>query len=319
MSFLTKKEHRYRQFFSYLIKGISPKISIPEYGANMQEEEYFSILNNQYKKMSLGFRDGNENMTISIVIPVHIEENKKKFLMAITSLLGNESVPPTEIILVLNGKMTAREIEKTDIFMMSEKIGLKIIKLSYLDDEKYRDVRRPKNIFLARQAGADEARGSIIIAGDIDNIFSEYWINAYAKAFSRNPHLPAAYGPVGFYGTTGFIGRFMAFVSTFAKAAKILIDYPPYAGHNHAIRKEIFNRIADLYSEHILVHENEIPIILMKTLGLKLEVEHIACIPEAVILTDFGKQKQSLIGAFKWFLESAQRNIKQLKRMRRIE
>jgi glycosyltransferase involved in cell wall biosynthesis len=315
-----KKESKCCQFFFYLLGGIRPHISLPASIEDDQIENHLGILNERYKKLRMGFQDseGNVSPLISIVIPVYIKESINKFLMAITSLLSNKNAPPLETIIVINGKVPENEIDKTDIYRMSNKIGLRIIKLSYSEDEIYRNIERPRNIFLARQAGVDEAQGSIIIAGDIDNIFSEHWINAYFEAFSKDPNLIAAYGPVGFYGTVGIIGRFMSWLSTFVKAAKILINYPPYAGHNHAIRKDIFNKLPSLYSEHIQVHENEIPVILKKKFNLKQNGWHIQCIQKARILTDFGKQKQSLSGAIKWFYEAMWRNIRQMKRLSKV-
>jgi hypothetical protein len=307
------------QFLNYLLGGLKPKINLPVH-INDPNGLHLTRLQEQYTQLGIKTKGiGNpEPPIVSLIIPVHVKEPARKFLMAISSLLSNKNAPPLEIIIVINGKVTTKEIEQSDIMLMAKKIGLNTATLSYIEDEGYRDIKRPKNIFAARQIGVEKAKGSILIAGDVDNIFSEHFVNAYADAFSRNAELLAAYGPVGFYGIAGFMGKIMSWVSIFTKAAKILINYPPYAGHNHAMRKEVHVRIPHLYSEHILVHENEIPIILARTYNVKPNTGYIMCIPEAKILTDFGKQRQSLQGAIKWFFEAVQRNIKQIIRLRRI-
>jgi glycosyltransferase involved in cell wall biosynthesis len=297
--------------------GLNPQIRFPLPIEESQLDNRTELLKEKYRRLS-DPAERAENITpfVSIVIPVHIRESRKKFLMSVMSLLAAEDIPSLEIIIVINGKISSQEIRETDIFRVSSNIGFKTIALSFNEDERYKDIRRPKNIFEARQTGSEKARGDIIISGDIDNIFSAYLINAYAEAFRKNQDLLIAYGPVGFYGTINAIGKLMSWISTLAKAAKILINYPPFAGHNHAMRAEVIQRVPGLYSERILVHENEIPTVLEKTLHIQKGEGYITCVPDAIILTNFGKQKQSVKGAVEWFTEALMRNIGQIRRLK---
>jgi len=268
--------------------------------------------------MRRGFGQSNNEdrpVAVSIVIPVYVKEKRVKFLTALSSLLMNRITQPSEIIIVVNGKLSTEELIQSDIYRMSEKIGLRVLALSYLEDKRYENIDRPKNIFTARQMGVEKANGDIILAGDIDNIFSTNWIYAYWRAFNNDPNLLMAYGPTGLHGTIGIIGKFMTCVSTIMKGMKILINFPPFAGHNHGIRRDIIKKIPGLYSDHILVHENEIPIVVAKARSLTKNKGYVKCLPDAIVSTDFSKHKQSLKGGVKWFLEATNRNISQIMRL----
>ncbi len=306
------------QSFWYLFGGLHPVIDDPPAELDQSShEELLRVLRQKYNQLQRGSRQssGIPAPLISIVIPVRVSEKPSKFLMSMQSLLANQDAPPTEVIVVLNEKRSASDIKKSSIARYADKIGFRSVIVSYADNPEYHDIGRPLHIFVARQAGAETAVGEIIVAADIDNAFATNWIRAYVDAFTGNPELLIAYGPVASYGTTGATGKLMAWISTLAKAVKILIEYPPYAGHNHAMRKEVITMVSDLYTKRIVLHENEIPIVIGKALGPLKDEDYVGCVPKAIIKTDYSKMDQTIYGAVRWVFKSSCRNIQQMKRL----
>ena len=306
------------QFFWYLVGALRSGLDDPsaDLGQN-PPEEMLPTLRENYNQLQRGFQQSAyiPAPLVSIVIPVRVSEKPSKFLMSMQSLLKNQDTPPTEVIVVLNEKLSALEIKKTSIAGLVDEIGFRSVIVSYTDHPEYRDIDRPMHIFVARQAGAEKAMGEIIIQADIDDVFAPKWIRAYVDAFVRNPQLLLAYGPVAIYGTIGVTGKLMAWTSTIAKAVKILIKYPPYAGHNHAMRKEVITTVSDLYTKRIILHENEIPIVIGKALALPKGGHYVVCVPKAIIKTDYSKMNQTIAGAVRWAFKSSCRNIQQMRRL----
>jgi len=282
--------------------------------------ECLDRLHEQYAglKNGSGERADEGRPRISVVLAVHVAENTETFIATIESVLANIGAPPLEIIVVLNGKVSTRELLDSGLYTISKRIGVRIITISYTEDERYRDIRRPQNISVPKQRGLQEARGDIVVVTDIDCIVCDKWIHAYAEAFERTPGLVAAYGPIQLYGTTGPTGRIMTWISTGVKMLKLLImGVPPFQGGNHALKTEICGRVPHLY-ELSVRNNQEIPSNLKKYLHLSGSLtDLVGCVPDAVIATYFPKQTESLIEAMKWFLESAWRNIGNLRRIRR--
>lgn len=305
--------------FHYFSNSIK---TLPSFSTPIDENELqdcLEKLQEQYKTLKQGCdHTSNRSPIISIVIPIYIKENKDTFLTAIRSLLANTNTPPTEIIIILNGKLSTIELINSNIYKMSIKIGLNIFTISYIEDERYKNIKRPQNIFVPKQFGFEQAKGEIVLGTDIDCFFSPNWINAYAEAFQDDPNLLAAYGPVYLHRATEIAGRIITWISTVAKAAKIIIDFPPFAGHNHAIRKEICYKVPNLY-KRIIVDCHEIPAILKKSLLLKHDITYfVRCIPDAIVSTCLIRQKMSFVKAIKWFFESAKRNITNFKRIHKL-
>lgn len=252
---------------------------------------------------------------VSVVIPVHVREDRNHFLAAMESLLASGKAPATEVVVVLNGKVSTNDLLDAPLHRLASDIGLQVFVLSYLDEERYRTIERPQNIFAAKQLGFEKARGDIVVAADLDCRFSPSWIASYVEYFNTHPGSPAAYGPVQLLGIDSVTGRVLAWVSTSVKAFKILLDFPPFAGHNHAFRKTVCEQFPGLY-ERIVVDCQELPPLLRKALApCKRVTDLVQCVPGAVNATSFSAGKiKSPAAACGWFLENTRRNVGNFRR-----
>jgi cellulose synthase/poly-beta-1,6-N-acetylglucosamine synthase-like glycosyltransferase len=255
---------------------------------------------------------------VSVVIPVHVREDMTRFRSAIESLLACENAPATEIVIVLNGKASTNDLLNSPLYRLASDIGLPVFVLSYLDEERYRNIERPQNIFAAKQLGFEKARGDLVVAADLDCRFSPLWIASYVEYFNTHPDSPAAYGPVQLLGVGSILGRMLAWISTSVKAFKILLDFPPFAGHNHAFRKTVCEQMPGLY-ERIVVDCQELPPLLRKELAPgKTVTGLVQCVPGAINATCFSAGKiKSPVAALGWFIENTRRNVGNYWRSRR--
>jgi hypothetical protein len=309
MRFSLSASSRLRQAYGYLAGGMGQSFRIGSQplpdtaGAGVQ----IVRLQSQYQCLRGAV---SRPPHLSVVIPVHIREEPGRFLAAIQTLLENKDVPATEVLIVLNGKVSTQDILNSPLYRLASDIGLRVLVLSYWDDDRYRNLERPQNIFVAKQLGFEKAEGSIVVAADADCLFSPFWIAAYADYFDTHPDSLAAYGPVQLFGVGTLLGGALAWISTAVKAFKILLDFPPFAGHNHAFRNTVCTRIPGLYGR-IVVDCQELPPLLRKELAPREAVTRIvSCVPHAIIATYFSAGKiKTLRGAFEWFMENARRNI----------
>ncbi len=275
-----------------------------------------SALRGKFKSLARG-GGLDETVTVSVVIPVHYREGVRRVAAAMASLAENRTDAKVQVLLVVNGKAGVDALAASPAASFAGEAGVEVMFRSYTEDGP-ESPERPMNIFIPRQVGLEAARGSIVMQGDIDNLFSPGWIESYVLFFKAHPHIPAAYGPVAYYGMRGVSGRLMALTGTFAKAAKILIGYPPCAGHNHALRRSAALSVRSLYSGRIRVHENEIPKVFQREFGKARVDEVVGFCPGSKVATRFGKADQSFRGAARWFLESVRRNLRQIRRMKRL-
>ncbi|NQT91857.1 MAG: glycosyltransferase family 2 protein [Lentisphaerae bacterium] len=273
------------------------------------EEPCLRQLRQDYARL----RGADTRPEMSVVIPVFFQEEVSMFLGAICSIM-QDNVAPTEIIVVINGRAPEEELRRTDLFRLAEGIGIETLVISYVDREEYREICRPSTIFVPKQAGLEAAKGSIVIAADIDSVVSPGWLRAYFDAFRSDEDLVAAYGPVNLHCDGAWSSRLMTWVSTIVKGAKILLDRPPYAGHNHALRKSAADQVPGLY-ELIVEDCQEVPAILKSRLGLQGNLTRsVPCIPIAVSTTAFFPQG----GLWRWLIGAGCRNARNLGRIRGI-
>lgn len=304
---------RVGQMVSYLKGSFSTRL-FPERSAGAAgAREETAGLRNSFERLAAQ-RSAADEPSVSVVIPIHFSETLEKARRALTSLAESSTAAAVEVILVINGQAPLAELRAAPVSSFVENVGVRVLYKSYLEDPRG-EIVRPKNIFIPRQIGFDAARGFIVLQGDIDNKYAPCWIEAYREAFDRDPGLLVAYGPVVYYGTKSTWGDLMALISTLAKATKILMGYPPCAGHNHALRREVGKKIPGLYSERIVVHENEIPIIVKRFLALPTLGKLVRCVPGAIAATAFAKKNQNFRGLLRWTVLAAGRNIRQIRRL----
>lgn len=305
------------QAWSYLRGSLRSDIKdVPKGKGKDYRDLQIRRLTDWYEELRNGGRSGTSPVPeVSVVIPVRASESADKFLAAVESLLENVDAPPTEVIVVLNEAWPAAEIRSSQIAEIAGEIGLRTVIVSYYDNPEYRGVERPRNIFIARQTGFERARAPLVLAADIDDRFSTSWLRAYADAFAEDPGLLLAYGPVQIGGLTSLPGRIMSGASILAKAFKVLLKYPPYAGHNHAMRRDVMTIVPDIYTKRILWHENEIPVVVGRAMERNTDDGYVACISGAVIRTDYSQLDQSAWGAVRWLYKSFWRNVQQMKRL----
>jgi hypothetical protein len=248
---------------------------------------------------------------VSVVIPVFEgtsetgrlqEMEDREFRRAMGSLIhNNRPLVPTEVILVVNGLLP----RESRFFGMGQQMGLRVVARQHGDGRHY-DLR-PQNIFRSRQAGMDQSRGDIILHGDSDNLFSDYWINAYYLAYRDNPKLLLAYGPVAMYGATNLWGYLLLGLSLICKTVQILRGRPRYAGPNHAIKRQVMTLRPGLY-DLCQMHENEIPRLVATTCCASTAVPKL--VRAAIVCTRMGKQEESLRGFIHWLRERIRVNLR---------
>lgn len=300
---------RWGQALAYLRGGEKPGLPFLPPMSREEVEERVVRLRKNYAALR---GDVGTAPEISVVIPVHFQEQANVFLGALQSIVDGEDVPSTEIIVVLNGPASDEDLRRTELFRLGTGIGLSVLVISYLDNPEYRDICRPASIFVPKQKGLDAAAGRIVLGADIDSVMSSRWLRTYLDRFRADENLAAAYGPVHLQCDGRRGSRLMTRVSTLVKSGKILLDRPPFAGHNHALRKSVADRVPDLYG-HIVEDCQELPAILKSRLGLQGPLtEIVPCIPGAVSTTEFAPQP----GLWGWLMSSAQRNVRNLKRIR---
>ncbi len=113
-------------------------------------------------------------MKISIVLPARNEENF--IAKCLASLKDQTYQGDYEIIVVDNCS-----IDKTAAIARS--FGVKVIKAN-----------KEKNVFYARQTGAEASTGDIIVQADGDTLYPRRWLEKIAKKFEQHPEAVALSG-----------------------------------------------------------------------------------------------------------------------------
>ncbi|GAB7081718.1 glycosyltransferase [Megalodesulfovibrio paquesii] len=272
--------------------------------------EYAAKVREGYARL----RGTAEHPRVSVVLPVHIKEPLPRLYRNFSSLFENTEAPATEIVAVLNGKATMAELEASLLHQFCSQVNVRLFCISYLDDPRYVQIQRPQNIFVPKQYGLDMALGDIVLHTDVDCYYSKNWISSYVKMFEADARILAAYGPV-FYDSEacGIISRGMTALSTLSKAAKILFNFPPLAGHNHAVRRQVRELAPMLYGDL----SNNCQIItsrLMQSLTTESALRDVVTfVPGALVSTLFPKRTDNVLHAIAWILEAGLRNVSNYK------
>lgn len=119
-------------------------------------------------------------MEVSVIIPTY--KRLHHLLRALESLRG-QSLPECEVLIVDNE--ASPEIEQL------------VLKNALVCKNPIRYISEPKlGLHYARHAGAQAAKGKILVFTDDDATFDTEWLQAYARAFADYPQMAAAGGPV---------------------------------------------------------------------------------------------------------------------------
>jgi peptidoglycan/xylan/chitin deacetylase (PgdA/CDA1 family) len=113
-------------------------------------------------------------MKISIVLPARNEED---FIAKCLASLKDQTYQGEHEIIVVDNAST----DKTASIARS--FGVKVIK-----------AHQEKNVFYARQTGAEAATGDIIVQADGDTLYPRRWLEKIAKKFKDNPDAVALSG-----------------------------------------------------------------------------------------------------------------------------
>ena len=170
---------------------------------------------------------------ISVVIPAI---NEEKYISNVFEGLGSQTFKDFETIVVDGGsKDKTRDIAR---------------KHATIIIEKKRGTGR------ARNAGADIAKGDILVFIDADTKPSKALLRAYAKAFNNN-NIVAATGPIlPLEKDSSFAIRFgYGFVTKYILRLAMAFGRPSIVGSNFAVRKEAFEK-ADGFDVKMLTYED---------------------------------------------------------------
>ncbi len=169
---------------------------------------------------------------ISVIIPARNEEHYIRYPM---EGLAKQTFKDFETI-VVDGNSSDRTRQ------MAKKFAKVIV-------EKERGISR------ARNAGAREARGSILLFLDADTRPSPKLLSAYRKAF-KDDRVVIATGPIyPIEKTRKRIRWGYKLVSVFYVKAGILLHRPPLVGANIAVRRSAFEKVRG-FDESLKSHED---------------------------------------------------------------
>ena len=167
---------------------------------------------------------------ISVVIPCR---NDGVLLAECLAALGNQTVPPDEII-VVDG------YSDDDTVAVAAATGARVVHPPL------------PGIFPATAAGFDAAHSGIIARLDADSIPPPDWIDRVGRHFESAPPVTAVTGPGVFYGGNRVI-RWVAarlYIGGYFTFVGLLLGHPPLFGSNFAIRREAWERVRDRVNSH---------------------------------------------------------------------
>ena len=127
--------------------------------------------------------DKNAVPLVSVVIPAYNEE--KGILKTLSSLSDMKTDYPTEIIVVDNNSSDNTKAIVT-------RAGA-----------RYIFEGRP-GVENARNAGLEHAKGTYVISGDADTIYSPYWVNLMIEPLITDEHIACTHGKFAFIPDAGY-------------------------------------------------------------------------------------------------------------------
>lgn len=127
---------------------------------------------------------GKDNPSFTVCMGVYHKDCPDLFLDAVRSVTLNQTVNPTEVIIVADGKLTY-ELEKTLQIIQSEISQVKLIRF-----------KENRGHAAARQAGLEAASNNLIAIMDADDISVSNRFELQLKAFRDQPHAAVIGGQI---------------------------------------------------------------------------------------------------------------------------
>ncbi|QQR92907.1 MAG: glycosyltransferase [Candidatus Iainarchaeum archaeon] len=172
----------------------------------------------------------SEEIGISVVVPTLNEE--KNIGPCLQALREQDFEGGYEVIVADgNSEDKTREI--------AERLADKVI------------IEKRRSIAFERNAGAQHAKGKIIVFTDADSCAPKNWLSSVYRIFEDDKELSLVYGPVFFSDTSKeeqWISSF--FMPKFMKIMDLLSMHNPI-GSNMAIRREVYEKIGGFNTEYI--------------------------------------------------------------------
>ncbi len=196
-------------------------------------------------------------MKISVIVPARDEE---KYIAACLRSLKDQTYQGEHEIVVVDNCST----DKTAAIARS--FGVKVIRAN-----------KEKNVFYARQTGADATDGDIIVQADADTLYPRRWLQKIAEKFEAHPEAVALSGRFLYREkftwafvelnarnmmnkiSTAFFGRpFLVCGATFAFRRQAFVAVGgykdiPYSADQHGITTKLRQQGKILYDEKIYV------------------------------------------------------------------
>lgn len=201
-----------------------------------------------------------KNPLISAIIPAF---NEKFYIEQCVESLKNQTLDKSmyEIIVVDNGS-------SDNTYEIAKNTGVKVFK------ESQRGVSNARNL------GAANARGEILVFPDADCLYPKDWLTRIAKKFKADPDLDALGGTFVFYDANYFWKK----VSEVSKSFIYHI-----AGGNMAVKKNAFQQVGGFDTRYNIGEELLLQLKL-KDLKKKIKIER-----SLVIYYSFRRFKKSFI------------------------
>ena len=167
---------------------------------------------------------------ISVVVPTL---NEEKNIVKTLEALRNQDFEGTYELIVADGDSDDRTRA------LAEKLADKVI------------IEKRRSIAFERNAGAQHAKGKIIVFTDADSVAPRNWLSSIQRIFQDDPHLSLVYGPVSFSDTSKeeqWVSTF--FMPKFMRIMDLLNMHNPI-GSNMAIRREVYEKIGGFNTEYV--------------------------------------------------------------------
>ena len=214
---------------------------------------------------------------ISVVVPCY---NEEKYLPRCLSSLATQSFPRDQF-----------EIGVVD--------GGNDGTASIAEDFGARLVREPRRgVALARQRGADEARGEIIAISSADTELPPDWLSRIDAHFAADPELAAVGGPVSSYDGNRILDMYFIFPPTHFVLA--FLGFTTFSCDNVAIRSSALARVHGFNIYLPALEDTDLAFRLRKAGRVRLDRKLIA-------RTSIRRARE---GWFRYFLRALSSNVR---------
>ena len=163
-------------------------------------------------------------LRVAVVIPVY---NDAEFLRSCLRALADQSVAPTEVIVVDNASTD-------DSAEVARSFGARVI------------FEGRRGILSATAAGCDAARADIIARLDADSLPPQDWIEQVVGTFVARPGISAVTGLGDYYEASRFTTQVVGplYLGFYRTAMGALLGQPPLYGSNMAMRSSVWRRVS---------------------------------------------------------------------------